>query len=110
MLVHLHAPLRPFGTSAPRRRAVDVPNGGRSQPARYPSAVPPFDDVAVLHDVVLALDPGAASGAGLGDGARSDQVLVVDHLGLDELLLEVGVDDARGMGRERTLRDRPGPR
>src|SRR4051794_15883654 len=65
---------RPVGMRTARRRCYRAKR----------SAVPPLDDVAVLHHVVLALDAGAASGASLGDGAGGDEVVVVDDLGLDE--------------------------
>jgi len=55
--------------------------------------------VPVLHDVVPALDPGLAGSAGSGDRAGLDEVVEGDDLGLDEALLEVGVDDARGLRR-----------
>src|SRR3954467_2647544 len=66
--------------------------------------------VAVAHDVVLALDPRLAGGAGGGHGAGGDEVVVADDLGLDEAALEVGVDDAGGFRRGGTPADRPGPR
>src|SRR5450759_4422509 len=50
--------------------------------------------VAFPHHVVLAFDPHLAAGSGLDHGTGSDQVVVGDHLGLDEPALEVGVDDA----------------
>src|SRR5262249_58195986 len=72
--------------------------GGACPPAAPPcpacrwSAVPELDDVAVAHDVVLALDPRLAGGTGGRDRARGDQVVVRHHLGLDEPALEIGVD------------------
>ena len=71
-----------------------------ARPCAHPSlhVEAELHDVAVLHDVVLALDPGLAGRAGLGDRAGLDQVVVADDLGLDEALLEVGVDDAGGLG------------
>ena len=47
------------------------------------------DDVAVLHDVVLALDADLAFLAGGGDAACGDEVIVVDDLRADEAALEV---------------------
>src|SRR5674476_1093754 len=67
-----------------------------------------LDDVAVGHDVVLALDAGLAGGAGGGNGAEGDEVVVRDDFGLDEALLEVRVDDAGGLGGRGALADRPG--
>ena len=66
-------------------------------------------DVAVAHDVVLAFDAGLARGAGGGHGARRDQVVVGDHLGLDEAPLEVAVDDAGRLRCRGAGLDRPGP-
>ena len=50
-------------------------------------------DVSVLDDVVLALDAHLAGLADGGLGAVVDVVVVLDDLGADETLLEVGVDD-----------------
>jgi hypothetical protein len=52
-----------------------------------------LDHVAILHDVVLALHAGLALGARHGHRPGLDQVVGRDDLGLDEALLEVGVDD-----------------
>src|SRR5690606_18707093 len=71
---------------------------------------PEFDHVAVLHDVVLALQARLALGSGLGHGTGGDEVLERDDLGLDEALLEVGVDDTGRLGRLPALADRPGAR
>ena len=57
-------------------------------------------DVAVIHDVFLALNPGLALGASLSDRARLDEIVEADDLSLDEALFEVRVDDA---GRLRRL-------
>src|SRR5690349_23004463 len=67
-------------------------------------------DVAVRHDVVLALHADPTSLLGLEHGAGSDEVVEGDDLGLDEAALEVGVDDAGGLGGRGALLDRPGPR
>lgn len=55
-------------------------------------------DVAVLNDVVLALD---AKFSGLTDSsfrAVLDVVVILDHLGADEAFLKVGVDHAGALG------------
>src|SRR6185312_6334302 len=77
--------------------------------ARVPRSVVEAElhHVAVLHDVVLALDASLALGAGLGDRTGLDEVVEADHLGLDEALLEVGVDDAGRLRGLPTLVDRP---
>src|SRR5690606_40888467 len=64
--------------------------------------------VAVLHHVVLAFDAYLAGGPGGRHGARGDEVVVRDDLGLDEAALEVGVDDPRRLGRGGPDRDDPG--
>src|SRR5690606_39807789 len=64
-------------------------------------------DVAVLHDVVLALHAGLARGAYGRDGPGLDEVVERDDLGLDEALLEVGVDHAGRLGRGPALLDGP---
>ena len=67
-----------------------------------------LDDVAVGHDVVLALHADLAGLLGLLHRAELHQVVEGDDLGLDEAALEVGVDDAGRLGRGRALADRPG--
>src|SRR5690348_8617793 len=57
-----------------------------------------LDDVAIGHDVVLALHADLAGGLGGGHRTGRHQVVVRDDLGLDEATLEVGVDDACGFG------------
>ena len=60
-----------------------------------------------MHHVFLALDAHLASGLRGGHRTGLDQVDKMHHLGLDEALLEVGVDHARGLGRCGTLADGP---
>src|SRR4051794_7587196 len=71
---------------------------------------PELDHVAVLHDVVLALHARLAARPGLGDASGIHQVVEGDDLGLDEALLEVGVDDAGRLRSLRALADGPGAR
>lgn len=66
------------------------------------------DDVAILHDVVLALDADLAFLAGGGDAAGGDEVVVVDDLRADEAALEVRVNLAGGFRCRRALDDGPG--
>src|SRR5688572_31023081 len=68
---------------------------------------PEFDDVAVLHDVILALEAGFALRPRLEHRARGDEVVERDDLGLDEALLEVRVDHAGRGRRLPALADRP---
>ena len=49
-------------------------------------------DVAVLHDVLLALDADLAHVAARLFGAQRHVVVVLDDLGADEAAFEVGVD------------------
>ena len=63
--------------------------------------------VAVGHDVVLALDADLAGRLGGGHGSGGDEVVEGDDLGLDEALLEVGVNDAGRLGRGVALVNRP---
>ena len=85
-------------------------NPGRPFPplARSLHIKPELDDVAVGHDVVLAFHADASVGAGLGEAAVFDQVVVADDLGLDETALKVGVDHSGGLRRSPALVDRPG--
>ena len=56
-------------------------------------------DVAVLHDVVLALLAQAARRTAAGLAAKAHVVVERGRLGLDEAALEVGMDDAGGLRR-----------
>ena len=60
-------------------------------------------DVAVVHHVLLALEPHLARLLRAVLALAGDEVGVRDHLGADEALLEVGVDDA-GRLRRRVAR------
>ena len=51
-------------------------------------------DVTVLHNIILTLDTHLSSLADSGLRAILDIVVVLDDLGADKALLEVGVDDA----------------
>src|SRR5947209_19065165 len=66
--------------------------------ARWLHVEAELDHVAVLHDVVLALDAGLPRGPRGGDGTGGDQVFVGHDLGLDEAPLEVAVDHAGRFG------------
>src|ERR687890_631967 len=68
------------------------------------------EDVAVLDDVVLTLQPQLARVAGAGLALQCNVIRVGDGLGADEALFEVGVDHARRLGRPRAARHRPRPR
>src|ERR1700687_5860814 len=66
------------------------------------------DDVAVLHDVLLALEPDFAVIAADGHRAPADQRVVADDLSTDESPRDVGVDFAGREMRCGAPRDRPG--
>src|SRR4051812_13103045 len=89
------------------RRPVPSPRSGSGGPSDVEAEL---HDVAVLHDVVLALYAHPAVRAGLRHRAGLDELVERDDLRLDEAALEVGVDDAGRLRGGRTDRDRPGPR
>src|SRR5947208_8789000 len=70
---------------------------------------PEVDDVAVLDDVVLALEPQLPRLAALGLAPEAHELVVGDHLGADEAALDVAVDLARRLEGRRAAADRPGP-
>src|SRR5439155_10526792 len=65
--------------------------------------------VAVLHDVLLALEAELARFAAFRLAAVPDEVVEGDHLGADEAALDVAVDLAGRLERRRAAADRPGP-
>ena len=65
-------------------------------------------DIAVVNDIVLALDTQLAGFPGAMFAAVFDEIVVADGLGTDETALEVGVDHGRGLGRGRADGDGPG--
>src|SRR5271168_1624646 len=69
-----------------------------------------MQDVAVAHNVVLALEPELARLARASFALAGDVIFIADRLGPDEALLEVGMDDAGRLRRPRALFDRPGAR
>src|ERR1700694_651414 len=64
--------------------------------------------VAVLDHVLLALEPHLSGVLRARLALERDVVVIRDGLGADEALLEVGVDDARGLRRLGAARDGPG--
>src|SRR3546814_148499 len=102
------APTRaPEGGSAARRRTTARAEGEhQALPRRRSSASaskhldvePDLHDVAVLDDVVLALDAELPDLLGLVPRAELEELVPVDDLGPDEAALEVAVDDARALG------------
>src|SRR5581483_9661012 len=66
------------------------------------------DHVAVLDDVVAALEAQGAALAGAGVAAVVDQLLPGNDFGADEALLDVGVDLAGGVPHRQALAEVPG--
>ena len=66
------------------------------------------DNVAVLHDVLLALAAYQTLCLGGGHGAAGFHILEGDDLRPDEAPLKVGVNLAGGLGRLGALLDGPG--
>ena len=66
-------------------------------------------DVAVLHDVVLALAAHKALFLGGGHAAAGLEVVEGDYLRADEAALEVGVNLPGGLGGLGAPGDGPGP-
>src|SRR5688572_24020405 len=64
-----------------------------------------IDDIAVLHDVFLALEPHFAVIAADRHRPAADQRVVGDDLGADEAALNVTVDLAGRQLRRRATRD-----
>ena len=61
------------------------------------AAVSNVHHVAVFDDVLLAFEAQSAAGAGFGFGAGVEQLVPVNGLGADEMMLQVGVNGARGL-------------
>src|SRR4051794_27011270 len=99
-------------------RGCDAAHQGRGGPGRVDEPLTwsyadlhveaELHDVAVRHDVVLALDPDPTARLGLGHRSGLHELLEADDLGLDEATLEVGVDHAGCLGGSGALWDRPG--
>src|SRR3954453_17010271 len=66
--------------------------------------------VAVLHQVVLALEADLAELLGARPAADVEQLVPADHLGLDEAALEVGVDAPGALRGGRPVEEGPRPR
>src|SRR4051812_9620568 len=68
---------------------------------------PDVDYIAVGNDVVATLDPQQSTIARRNVAAAFDEVLPGDHLGLDEALLNLGVDLTRRLPGGRATAQRP---
>ena len=61
--------------------------------------MPDVHYVAVLHDIVFALQPQRAARSGVGLRAGVEELIPVDGLGADEMFLEIGMDrSGSGLG------------
>ena len=68
-----------------------------------------MDDIAVLHDVVLALKPQFAGLPGPLFTFARNEIIIGNDLGPDETTLEIGMDNGGGLRCGRTDSHRPGP-
>src|SRR3954468_4583877 len=113
------------GPNDPARSPIALTPGDRRSPRSVEQHLPPqqprhawitshveaeLHDVAVVHDVVLALDADLAPRLRLRHRTGVHQVVEPDDLGLDEPALEVGVDDPGRLRGRPALPDRPRPR
>ena len=69
---------------------------------------PEQNDVAVLHDVLLALGADETCLLGGVHGAETHEIVVGDDLGADEAALKVGVNLTGGLRSLGALHDGPG--
>src|SRR5215469_4194608 len=76
--------------------------------ARKLATVADVHHIAVLDDIVLALQPQRPFGAGIGFRAGFEQLIPADRLSSDEVFFEVGVNCACGLLRTAVGRDLPG--
>src|SRR5882672_10056747 len=65
-------------------------------------------DVAVLHDIFLALETELTGFAGTRFAVAGDVVVVSDGFGANEALFEIAVNDACPLRRPRALYHGPG--
>src|SRR5437870_11764830 len=87
-----------------------APSAGGSTRRRQPASDIEAEesDIPILHDVVASFEPDLPAFPCRRVGSRRDQVIVSDDLRLDEATFDVAVDDAGGLGRLRSLPNRPG--
>ena len=69
-----------------------------------------MENVTVFDEIVLPFQAQLARVARAGLATEIHIFVKGDGLGADKAVLEIGVDDARGLRRERTLRYRPSSR
>src|SRR5438094_7513264 len=94
------------GRVIPRRRARTAPGPHKRQwcESRGEAEV---DNVAVLHDVILAFEPDLTAIAARGHRAARDQRIVADHFRANEPPRDVAVNLAGGELCGRVPRNRP---
>ena len=96
------------GEAASTQRFLHPKDGIEVSPATQQSICKTeVHDVAVLDDVVLALEPHLAGFLGAGFAIERDEIVVGDGLGANKSLLEVGMDDAGGLWCPGAGRHRP---
>src|SRR4051812_26966550 len=100
----------------PRARTRTSPPAMSASAARRPRttdsfsilpAVPDVHYVAILHHVFLAFQAQSAADARGGLRAGIQQLIPANGLGADEVVLEIGMDGARGLRRFGPHRHRP---
>ena len=72
------------------------------------SAVPDMHHIPILDDVIFAFQSQRAFGAGVGFGARFQQLIPANRLCADEVFFQIGVNRPRAVLRSRIQRNRPG--
>src|SRR5215217_706691 len=89
-------------------RLRDCP--GRPTATRRSDVEADVEDVAVLDDVVLRLEPLQPLPRGLGVRPGADEVVPADHLAADEAARNIRMNRARRLDRGRAAPQRPRPR
>jgi hypothetical protein len=94
-LIHRH---RNEEQSRECRRRTQLPEE-KIAPVRHLDVEPEVHDIALAHDVFLALQTQLADFAGAALAAIGDVVVVGDDLGTDEAAFEVGMNHSGGLRR-----------
>src|ERR1051325_5102519 len=97
-----------MGNQSPNYPIAQSPNHQIPQLPHLSCGEPEVDDVAVLHDVLLALEAHFAVLTARGHRAARDERIVADNLGPDEAAGDVAVNFSGGQLRRGLARDRPG--
>jgi hypothetical protein len=56
--------------------------------------MPNMDNIAILHQIIFALQSQGALGTGLGFRARLQEGIPADDLGSNEVLFQIGMNGA----------------